>query len=64
MTNSFREYLKGIITVMLITLAVYVYDEHQHPYTHSSLLEIFGGIMLGVLVIGGIKEYNKIDEEE
>jgi hypothetical protein len=63
MTNSFKQYVKAVITVLLITSAVYVYDEHQHPYTHSSLLEIFGGIMLGVLVIGGINEYHKQKEE-
>jgi hypothetical protein len=63
MTNSFKKYIKAVITVLLITSAVYIYDEHQHPYTHSSLLEIFGGIMLGVLVIGGINEYYKQEEE-
>jgi hypothetical protein len=63
MTNSFTQYVKAVITVLLITSAIYVYDEYKHPYTHSSLLEIFGGIMLGVLVIGGIKEYHKQEEE-
>jgi len=59
MKESFSNYLKGILTIVLITLAVYVYDGHLHPTNQSSLLEIFGALMLGMVVIVGIREYNK-----
>lgn len=59
MKESFSNYLKGILTILLLTLAVYVYDGHLHPTNQSSLLEIFGALMLGMVVIVGIREYNK-----
>jgi len=59
MKESFSNYLKGILTILLITLAVYVYDGHLNPTNQSSLLEIFGALMLGMVVIVGIREYNK-----
>ena len=59
MNESFSNYLKGILTILLITLAVYVYDGHLNPTNQSSLLEIFGALMLGMVVIVGIREYNK-----
>ena len=59
MKESFSNYLKGILTILLITLAVYVYDGHLNPTNQSSLLEIFGALMLGMVVIIGIREYNK-----
>jgi hypothetical protein len=59
MNESFSNYLKGILTILLITLAVYVYDGHHHPTNQSSLLEIFGALMLVMVVIVGFKEYNK-----
>ena len=59
MKESFSNYLKGILTILLITLAVYVYDGHINPTNQSSLLEIFGALMLGMVVIVGIREYNK-----
>ena len=59
MKESFSNYLKGILTILLLTLAVYVYDGHLHPTNQASLLEIFGALMLGMVVIIGIREYNK-----
>lgn len=59
MKESFSNYLKGILTILLLTLAIYVYDGHIHPTNQSSLLEIFGALMLGMVVIVGIREYNK-----
>ena len=59
MNESFSNYLKGILTILLITLAVYVYDGPIHPHNQSSLVEIFGGLMLVMVVIVGIKEYKK-----
>jgi hypothetical protein len=59
MNESFSNYLKGILTILLITLAVYVYDGHLHPTNQASLLEIFGALMLVMVVIVGFKEYNK-----
>ena len=59
MKESFSNYLKGILTILLITLAVYVYDGHLNPTNQSSLLEIFGALMLVMVVIVGFKEYNK-----
>ena len=54
--------MKGILPIVVVTLAVYLYDSHRNPYNHSSLLEVFGGIMVGVLILGAIKEYNRNDE--
>ena len=54
--------MKGILPIVVVTLAVYLYDSHINPYNHSSLLEVFGGIMVGVLILGAIKEYNRNDE--
>ena len=59
MNESFSNYLKGILTILLVTLAVYVYDGYLHPSSQSSLLEIFGALMLVMVVIVGFKEYNK-----
>ena len=60
--NYLNEYMKGVLPIVVITLAVYTYDSYRNPYNHSSLLEIFGGIMVGVLILGAIKEYNRNDE--
>ena len=60
--NHLNEYMKGLLPIIVVTLAVYVYDTHNNPYNHSSLLEVFGGIMVGVLILGALKEYNRNDE--
>lgn len=60
--HHLNEYMKGILPIVVVTLAVYLYDSHINPYNHSSLLEVFGGIMVGVLILGAIKEYNRNDE--
>ena len=57
-----NEYMKGLLPIVVVTLCVYVYDIHRNPYTHSSILEIFGGVMVGVLLIGALREYNRNDE--
>lgn len=54
--------MKGLLPIVLITLGIYFYDTNKNPYTHSSILEIFGGVMVGVLLIGALKEYNRNDE--
>lgn len=60
--HHLNEYMKGILPIVVVTLAVYLYDSHRNPYNHSSLLEVFGGIMVGVLILGAVKEYNRNDE--
>ncbi len=60
--HHLNEYMKGILPIVVVTLAVYLYDSYKNPYNHSSLLEVFGGIMVGVLILGAIKEYNRNDE--
>lgn len=57
-----NEYMKGLLPIVVVTLALYIYDSHRNPYTHSSILEIFGGVMVCVLLIGAVKEYNRNDE--
>ena len=54
--------MKGLLPIVVVTMAVYIYDLNRNPYNHSSLLEIFGGIMVGVLILGALKEYNRNDE--
>ena len=54
--------MKGLLPIVVVTLALYIYDSHRNPYTHSSILEIFGGVMVCVLLIGAVKEYNRNDE--
>jgi hypothetical protein len=54
--------MKGILPIVVVTLCVYVYDSYKNPYNHSSILEVFGGIMVGVLILGAIKEYSRNDE--
>lgn len=60
--HHLNEYMKGLLPIVLITLGIYFYDTNKNPYTHSSILEIFGGVMVGVLLIGALKEYNRNDE--
>ena len=60
--NHLNEYMKGLLPIVVVTLSVYIYDAHRNPYTHSSILEIFGGVMVGVLLIGALREYNRNDE--
>lgn len=54
--------MKGLLPIVVVTLGIYFYDVNRNPYYHSSILEIFGGVMVGVLLIGAVKEYNRRDE--
>ena len=57
-----NEYMKGLLPIVVITLGIYLYDGYRNPFDRNSILEIFGGVMVGVLIIGAIKEYNRNDE--
>lgn len=57
-----NEYMKGLLPIVVVTLGVYLYDGYRNPFDRSSILEVFGGIMVGVLIMGAIKEYNRNDE--
>lgn len=57
-----NEYMKGLLPIVLITIGIYLYDSSKNPYNHSSILEIFGGVMVVVLLIGAVKEFNRNDE--
>lgn len=54
--------MKGLLPVVVITFGIYLYDGYRNPFDRNSILEIFGGVMVGVLIIGAIKEYNRNDE--
>jgi hypothetical protein len=60
--HHLNEYMKGLLPIVVVTIALYLYDSNRNPHTHSSLLEIFGGVCVVVFAMGAIKEYNRNDE--